>query len=269
MLIGQGQNSSRPHLFHSGPQTPFLIGGRRILSALRLVGFWRIIVCLYWIGKEFQPPTPEPEFFVLLRSPRIDAKEPIPPGCVTWWAGTATLFLLGSQPHRLFKNSSTASRRPPALSSHWREQNSFCLAIGRILEDNRVLIVQAKNSSRPHLFHSGPQPPVLIGMIRILSALRLVGFWGWSLIVCLLDRERTPAARTCSTQGQPWLSWRTSPSSPTSPSSQVPSSWLCSSSQSHRVLANSLSFIEFLRFQKSNCLEDKMGTCSCYCSNVK
>jgi hypothetical protein len=31
------------------------------------------------------------------------------------------------------------SRWPPALSSHWREQNSFCLAIGRILEDNRVL----------------------------------------------------------------------------------------------------------------------------------
>jgi hypothetical protein len=32
----------------------------------------------------------------LLRSPRIDSKEPIPPGCVVWRAGTSTLFLLGS-----------------------------------------------------------------------------------------------------------------------------------------------------------------------------
>ena len=32
----------------------------------------------------------------LLRSPRIDSKEPIPPGCVVWRAGTATLCLLGS-----------------------------------------------------------------------------------------------------------------------------------------------------------------------------
>jgi hypothetical protein len=29
---------------------------------------------------------------------RIDSKEPIPPGCVAWRAGTTTLFLLGSQP---------------------------------------------------------------------------------------------------------------------------------------------------------------------------
>jgi hypothetical protein len=34
--------------------------------------------------------------FKLLRSPRIDSKEPIPPGCVAWRAGTTTLFLLGS-----------------------------------------------------------------------------------------------------------------------------------------------------------------------------
>ncbi len=29
----------------------------------------------------------------LLRSPRIDSKEPIPPDCVVWRAGTTTLFL--------------------------------------------------------------------------------------------------------------------------------------------------------------------------------
>ncbi len=34
--------------------------------------------------------------FKLLRSPRIDSKEPIPPGCVAWRAGTTTLFLFGS-----------------------------------------------------------------------------------------------------------------------------------------------------------------------------
>jgi hypothetical protein len=38
----------------------------------------------------------EPEFLNFLRGPRIDSKESIPPGCVAWWAGTTTLFLLGS-----------------------------------------------------------------------------------------------------------------------------------------------------------------------------
>jgi hypothetical protein len=87
-----------------GPQPSVLIRGSRILSGLRLVGFWRIIACLNWIGKEFQPPA-------------------------------------------------TAPLRAPVLS--------------------------------------------FIGMIRILSALRFVRFW--RIIACLLDRERTPAARTCST----------------------------------------------------------------------
>jgi hypothetical protein len=32
----------------------------------------------------------------LLRSPRIDSKEPIPAGCVASQAGTTTLFQLGS-----------------------------------------------------------------------------------------------------------------------------------------------------------------------------
>ncbi len=36
--------------------------------------------------------------FELLRSPRIDSKEPIPPGCVAWRAGTTTLFRLGYYP---------------------------------------------------------------------------------------------------------------------------------------------------------------------------
>ncbi len=34
--------------------------------------------------------------FKLLRSTRIDSKEPIPPGCVAGRAGTTTLFQLGS-----------------------------------------------------------------------------------------------------------------------------------------------------------------------------
>jgi hypothetical protein len=36
--------------------------------------------------------------FILLWSPRIDSKGPIPPGCVAWRAGTTTLFLPGSLP---------------------------------------------------------------------------------------------------------------------------------------------------------------------------
>ncbi len=39
--------------------------------------------------------------FKLLRSPGIDSKESVPPAYVAWWAGTITLFLLGSySPHR-------------------------------------------------------------------------------------------------------------------------------------------------------------------------
>jgi hypothetical protein len=34
--------------------------------------------------------------FKLVRSPRIDSNEPIPPGCVAWRAGTTTQFVLGS-----------------------------------------------------------------------------------------------------------------------------------------------------------------------------
>jgi hypothetical protein len=34
--------------------------------------------------------------FKLLRSPRINFKESIPPADVATWAGTTTLFLLGS-----------------------------------------------------------------------------------------------------------------------------------------------------------------------------
>ncbi len=46
----------------------------------------------------------------LLRSPRIDSKESILPAYVAWRAGTTTLFLLSSYPHRLFKNSSTGCK---------------------------------------------------------------------------------------------------------------------------------------------------------------
>jgi hypothetical protein len=34
--------------------------------------------------------------FKLLRSPRMDSRKQIPPGCVAWRASTTTLFLLGS-----------------------------------------------------------------------------------------------------------------------------------------------------------------------------
>ncbi len=51
--------------------------------------------------------------FKLLRSPRIDSKESIPPAYVAWRAGTPILLLLGSQPHKIVKNSSTALYQNP------------------------------------------------------------------------------------------------------------------------------------------------------------
>ncbi len=46
----------------------------------------------------FREREPWARIFKHLRSPRIDSKEPIPPGYKDWRAVTTTLFLLGSQP---------------------------------------------------------------------------------------------------------------------------------------------------------------------------
>ncbi len=52
---------------------------------------------LQGIKKRFGPLLDnQARIFKLLRSPRIDSKEPIPPGYVAWRASTKTLFLLGS-----------------------------------------------------------------------------------------------------------------------------------------------------------------------------
>ena len=54
---------------------------------------------MLWVGVEGGETFPSrARIFKLLRSPRIDFKEPIAPGCVAWQAGTITLFLLGSWP---------------------------------------------------------------------------------------------------------------------------------------------------------------------------
>jgi hypothetical protein len=50
--------------------------------------------------------------FSHVRSPGIDSKEWIPPTYVAWRAGTITLFLLGSLPPLLLKNSSSGNRLP-------------------------------------------------------------------------------------------------------------------------------------------------------------
>ncbi len=59
------------------------------------------VVCPVWFtvwfgGVVSNTHVSRARIFKLLSSPRIDSKEPIPPGCVAWWAGTTTLFLLGS-----------------------------------------------------------------------------------------------------------------------------------------------------------------------------
>jgi hypothetical protein len=46
-------------------------------------------VCIYLF-----PAKSRARILKLSRSPRIDSKEPIPPDCVNWRAGTTTLFLL-------------------------------------------------------------------------------------------------------------------------------------------------------------------------------
>jgi hypothetical protein len=48
------------------------------------------------IGLSYRPA--RARIFKLIRSPRLDSKEPIPPGCVAWRAGTTTLLLLGPIP---------------------------------------------------------------------------------------------------------------------------------------------------------------------------
>ncbi len=59
-----------------------------------------IIVCFLSLSAKASLNLPTFEIrariFKLLRIPRIDYKEPIPPGCVAWRAGTTTQFLLGS-----------------------------------------------------------------------------------------------------------------------------------------------------------------------------
>jgi hypothetical protein len=61
-------------------------------------------------------PEARARIFKLLRSPRIYSKEPIPLGCLAWRASKTTLFLyLVLNPHRLFKNSSTAHRRKQSI----------------------------------------------------------------------------------------------------------------------------------------------------------
>ncbi len=54
--------------------------------------------------------------FKRLWSPGIDSKESIPPAYEVRRAGTITLFLLGSYPHRLFQNSSSEFLHFPKIS---------------------------------------------------------------------------------------------------------------------------------------------------------
>jgi hypothetical protein len=76
--------------------------------------------------------------FKLLRSPRIDSEESIPPAFVAWRAGTTTLFLYSvPNPHRLFRNSSTDLdfqshfRRPGAVRQCTIAQTSLSLPVLR------------------------------------------------------------------------------------------------------------------------------------------
>jgi hypothetical protein len=62
--------------------------------------------------------------FKLLRSPRIDSKEPIPPGCVAWRAGTTTPI-----PTRLLAPIIDCLKIP-ALEQNWNTVLPASLTIG-------------------------------------------------------------------------------------------------------------------------------------------
>jgi hypothetical protein len=82
----------------------------------------RLAEFIHW--NRFLGSIQESPNFNLLRSPRIDSKEPIPPGCVAWRAGTITLFYSYSvpSPHRFFKNSSSGNKQGCTLdrARYWR-----------------------------------------------------------------------------------------------------------------------------------------------------
>ncbi len=87
------------------PNTKFVFGGSLSLSrhhqnSMAIAEFWLICINSIWYS-------PWARIFKLLRSPRTDSKEPTPPDCVAWRAGTTTYSYSVPIAHRLFKNSST------------------------------------------------------------------------------------------------------------------------------------------------------------------
>ncbi len=65
-------------------------------NSVSFIPGWSNLQIKLWPGCDFvyMVTDPEPEFLNL--EPKIDSKEPVPPGCVAWRAGATTLFLLGS-----------------------------------------------------------------------------------------------------------------------------------------------------------------------------
>ncbi len=55
-------------------------------------GYLQVVTCLVVSSHFHAVQVSRARIFKLLRSPRIDSKEPIPPGCVAWRAGTTNYF---------------------------------------------------------------------------------------------------------------------------------------------------------------------------------
>jgi hypothetical protein len=85
----------------------------------------------------------------LLLRPEIDSKESIPPAYVARWAGTRSKFLLGSWPHRLFKNSSTEC--PYICANRARSINIFCQFFHLITE--KFLIIWHRYDRQPYCLY--------------------------------------------------------------------------------------------------------------------
>jgi hypothetical protein len=93
--------------------------------------------------------------FKLLRSPRIDSKEPRPPGWVVWLAGIRKTYSYSVPcPHRLLKNSSTETERlyhavPSAqrvLNNLWKTRLTRCRMIW--LLPALVSVLDRRNTGR-------------------------------------------------------------------------------------------------------------------------
>ncbi len=107
------------------------------------------------------------QIFKLLRSLRIDSKEPIPPGCVALRASTKPYSYSVPSPQRLFKNSSTdfqqhlADTQIGVLTAFNGKLRNIASDIFIILVEHWQLLVDASARNYRHNFREN-KPKTLV-----------------------------------------------------------------------------------------------------------